>query len=347
MTAVGDFARQMLEEVRSPETRATWVWWSILTTAGIMNIYLLVKLVYCPVRRPIDQSPRLQAYQKWMKVAVTFFVIACSFRSFFPVVYATRRCFFSFQSPAVNRTLAFVAEVSLPVGLSAAFKFFLGSLKDWKFSGEDGERAFVECLRIPGERKKMNPFYGYTCYFANTFLDFSILLILFANICCNLGTVSKNHWWFVIEESSWAVYLLGTWFIVVFLTFELWNAFPLAVMNKLSCHAYKDLVNVKRISLLAIIIFMAAFLLVVVNDLPELLVQAQKDCDDIFCHDMLHLNLAEGFNDARNCSSLGRDWELWKYAASWQTPYFTLSVWALILLASFPGTEIFRTKIIS
>jgi len=95
-----------------------------------------------------------------MKVVVTFFVIACSFRSFFPVIYATRRCFFSFQSPAVNRTLAFIAEVSLPVGLSAAFKFFLSSLKDWKSFGPDEERAFVECLKIQRESKKINSSYG-------------------------------------------------------------------------------------------------------------------------------------------------------------------------------------------
>jgi len=118
-------------------------------------------------------------------------------------------------------------------------------------------------------------------------------------------------------------------------------------MKKLSCPAHKDLANLRLLSLIAIIIFMGAFLLVVVNDLPELLALAKKDCHEIFCDDMLDINFAQGFKDARYCYSLDRDWELWRYAASWQTPYFTLSVWALILLASCPGTEIFRTKIIS
>lgn len=203
----------------------------------------------------------------------------------------------------------------------------------------------MESLKITWETNETNFSIGFIFYWAETFLDFSILLIVFANICCNLGTVSKNHWWYVIEEDCWAIYLLGTSLIIVFLAFQLWIAFPSAEVNKLSSLAYKDLKNLKRLSLLAIIVLTGGFLIVVFNDLPELRVLALKDCEYIFCNDMLDLHFAVGFEDARNCSVLDRDWELWKYAASWQTPYFTLSVWTVILLASCPGTEIFRIKV--
>jgi len=348
MEAIADSVKQIREELMSSETRTTWLWWSVITLAGICNIYQLSKLLRFPGYRPVGDSPRERAYQKWIKVVATCFVVACSFRSFFPVVYATRRCFFSFQSPAVNRALAFVAEVSLPFGVSAAANFFLGSLKDWRFSSPKGnDRALVECIRMAPEVKKMS--FPVACMFFSSekFLDFSIILILLANICCNLGTISKNHWWFVIEESCWAIYFLGTSFILSFLGFHLYNIVPSTKECKLSSYALQDLKNLKRLFLLAFIVFAGGFAVVCFNDLFELRTQALKDCEHIFCYEMFDIDLISGFQDARSCSTLNRNWELWKYAASWQTPYFTLSAMAAIAFGYCPGKEIFRTKTVS
>jgi len=343
---MGDFLKQVLDELRSPETRPTWLWWFAITLSAIFNMHQLTKVLCSPVNRPGNQSPRERAYEKWMKTVAIFYVIACSVRSFFPVMYGSHGCFFSFQSPVVNRALAFIAEVSLPIGVSAAFKFFSSSLKEWRFSLPKSDRVLVESLRMATRTNEMKLSVGFIFYFSEIFLDFSIWLILFANICCNLGLFSKNNWWFIIEESCWTIYLLGTSFIIIFLAFHLWIAIPPAEENKLSSLARKDLKNLKRVFLLSLIVCIGGFLIIVLSDLQKLWVLAKKDCEEIFCDHMLDLNLTVGLEGARTCSVLDRKWKLWKFAASWQTPYFTLSVWAVILFASCPGTEIFRTKVI-
>jgi len=346
--AVVDIFRNLQEELQNPETRMSWLWWSFLSLASIFNIYQLAKLLSGRANRPDSQSPRERAYRNWMKLVATCYVVACSFRSFFPVVYAHRRCFFSFQSPAVNRGLAFIAEVSLPIGVSAAFKFVSSSLKEWNYlSPRKSDRALVERLKVSVEKCEMNYVSGLIFNLGDRFLDFSILLILFANICCNLGTISKNHWWYVIEESCWLVYLFGTSLLQIFLSIHLSKAVSPPEQSKLSRAAESDLTNLKRLNIMAFLTNVGGCLLTGFNDLPELVALALKDCNQLFCPEMFNFDFIAGLDDARSCSVLSRDWEMWSYAASWQTPYFTLCVWALIAFAFCPGTEIFRTKCVS
>jgi len=347
MAAV-DIFKHILGELHSPETQTSWLWWIFLSLTSIFNIYQLSKLLRDKAYRQDSQSSRERAYRNWMKVVATCFVVACSFRSFFPVVYAHRRCFFPFQSPAVNRGLAFIAEVSLPIGVSAAFKFFSSSVKEWRYlSPKKSERALVERLKMSAQKHQMSFLTGFIFDLAERFLNFSILVILFANICCNLGTLSKNHWWYVIEESCWAIYFLGTCFVLIFLEIHLSKVASPEGQLKLSSAARSDLKNIKSLLILFFIISMGGCLLIIFNDLPELKALALKDCNHIFCPEMFNFDVIASFKDARNCSVVSRDWELWRYAASWQTPYFTLSVWALIGFAYCPGTEIFRTKVVS
>jgi len=340
--------KQLTEELLSPQSRTTWLWWSVISLVAIFNLWQLVKLLFCSVSHSYNLSLREKVYHQRAKVVVTCFVIGCAFRSIFPVVYFSRMCFFSFQNPLLNRALAFIAEVSLPFGTSAASKFFLRSLKEWRFSCKgEADRAMVECVKLGAKKSEVNWFHDFLFSSMEAFGDFSILLVLFANICCNLGTISRNNWWFVIEENCWAIWFLGLSFVILFITFHLHKAVSPADEDKLSSAAQYDLTILKRLLYLGFIICFAGFLLVSLNDLPELKALALNDCKQMFCPEMLDFNFMAGCQDATKCSILTRDWEMWKFSASWQTPYFIFSVWIVLAFASCPGTELFRTKIVS
>merc|ERR1719285_194794 len=79
----------------------------------------------------------------------------------------------------------------------------------------------VECVKLGAKKDEVNLLHNFLFSSMEAFCDISILLILFANICCNLGTISTNNWWFVIEEDCWAIWFLGISFIVFFVTFHL------------------------------------------------------------------------------------------------------------------------------
>jgi hypothetical protein len=348
MAALVDFLLQIVEGLFNTETQKTWLWWLVITLAGIFNIYWLIRLLRYPSSRSVTQSPHERAYRKWMKVVVSFWVIACALRSLFPVDYGNRRCFFSFQSPALNRGFAFVAEVTLPVGVSAACKFFLNSLKKWLFfSQRQADMVLVERLKIATEVIHMKRSISFIFYFIDKFLDFSIFLIFSANICCNLGTISKNDWWYFIEESCWAIYCLGGSLIIIFLAFLLRTAVPPAEEDTISLPAHRDLLNLKRHLLVTFFVLMGGLIIILFSDLPKVRTDALKDCNRIFCNEMFDFDFLAGFQDARTCYTLDKNWELWKFPASWQTPYFTLSVWAVLWFASCPGTVIFQTKVAS
>jgi len=345
MYTIGYIFEQFWLDVQNSNTRLTWFWWFGISLASLCNISYLPSLVFCPKHRPINSSPRELSFRKWTKVSVTCWIIACSLRSFFPAIYAHRVCFFSFQSPALNRALAFVAECSFPIGVSAAFKFYSSSLQGWRFGSQaKGGHELVERLRTTTKLEKTCWSTCFLFWIAEKFVDFSIVLVFFANICCNLGALSTNHWWFVIEESCWFFYCCGLMIICIFMTYQLMKAVHSKQEANLSTLARADIKMLRRIFFFSLLISVSSCILIGYNDLPELRRFALQDCDHMLCPEMFSFDFVKKFEDVRRCHVVTRDWEAWKYTASWQTPYFTIGVWCVMWFASCPGVDIFRTK---
>ena len=251
-------------------------WNKGLSIISIVNLLFLVYYYF---------SYDMKSIEKKMYILVFIYALVCSIRSIWPRLDNERICLHdNFMSkPIIGRTLATIAE------LSFAYLLLIFT------------KQIIDFTKLDKNLSNMN---------LSTFF-----LIVFAQIMCWVGVITKDTLWNALEESTWTVFALIFIYIYGSIFKKVYN------VNAKN----KKLLMISKISPIIIILFIFYIIFMVNIDIPMYIRHSKEYKGKI-------LNLMDGLKELSICKKTTSLLKYWKDDIPWMSGYFTIAVWFSIYL---------------
>lgn len=292
-----------------------WPAWSVSWYATLCCVAAIDLIAFSAALTllKVSEDVVVRTYQRTLRSLSACYVFVCVYRCIFPVQYPQRFVWWDtpMSSILVIRLMATIGELCFVAQIALALSFC---------------EHEIHCITRQRWRH----------YFTQTVALVMVVLIVVAETCSNYATATQNYLGNVLEESCWGV------------AFSI--ASPAFFLLTTSCQKLSEPVQHSSwwqrafgvsglglsfgIGSLAYAVYMWAV------DVPTYtrLYRMQLEQDFHF-QPLLH-----GIWNAATERNQTREEENWHYAVVWQTFYFSLAVWASILLISAPRLRLRKDK---
>lgn len=257
--------------------KLTWYWWYFMLIGSIINLKLISDFYF---------NNRLNDFQMKITQLAFIYTIVGALRAYYPKKDLERVCFFDsiLSYPFFGRTIATVAEISY-IQLIV---------------------LIIKKIVVDNFEKNSNILLT---------LDMLVPIIIFAQVMCWAGCLTKNSLWNTIEESIWAFVSLAL-FIINYIIYS--DSKNLPQSNKI-----QDVQQLSFIFMTGTLIF---FIFMVTVDIPMYFRKWKNNQKN---------SLFEMTQDMMQCKKTSTKLKYWKEEIPWKTGYFVFGVLSSILLVKW------------